>query len=90
MSGKMRPALLNQVLEAMNIMERQAHPAFGKAKRDCIRTLVNEKLLQSAGCPVCTMPDGTLVRHLVLSETCGGDAPHCPGCGRWVSERQST
>lgn len=43
MSGKMRPALLNQVLEELNIMERQPRPAFGKAKRDCIRALVHEK-----------------------------------------------
>lgn len=87
MSGRMRPALLNQVIEDMSIMERQAHPALGKAKRDCIRALVNEKLLQSAGCSVCTMPDGTLARHLVLAETCGGDAPHCPECGREISEQ---
>ena len=44
MSGKLRPSLLNQVLEELNIMERQAHPAFGKTKRDCIRELINQEL----------------------------------------------
>jgi len=44
MAGKLRPSLLNQVLEELNIMEREAHPAFGKAKRDCIRILVNQEL----------------------------------------------
>jgi len=47
MTGKMRPCLLNQVLEELNIMERQAHPAFGKAKRDCIRELVNQELTKN-------------------------------------------
>ena len=44
MAGKLRPSLLNQVLEELNIMEHQAHPAFGKAKRDCIRELINREL----------------------------------------------
>jgi len=47
MAGKLRPCLLNQVLEELNIMDRQAHPAFGKAKRDCIRELVNQELNQT-------------------------------------------
>lgn len=52
MSGKMRPALLNQVLEELNIMERQPHPALGKAKRDCIRELVREKLVAHQNAPL--------------------------------------
>lgn len=84
MSGKMRPALLNQVLEELNIMERQPHPALGKAKRDCIRALVNEKLEANVGCALCTMPDGNFVKHLVLAETCDGDAVFCPQCGRKI------
>jgi hypothetical protein len=47
MSGKLRPVLLNQVLEELNIMERQAHPAFGKAKRDCIRELVDREFTKN-------------------------------------------
>lgn len=52
MSGKMRPALLNQVLEELNIMERQPRPALGKAKRDCIRELVKEKLVVHQNAPL--------------------------------------
>ena len=44
MAGKFRPSLLNQVLEELNIMERQVHPAFGKAKRYCIRELIKQEL----------------------------------------------
>lgn len=44
MPGKLKPALLNQVLEELNIMERQPRPAFGKAKRDCIRELVAREI----------------------------------------------
>lgn len=42
MSGRIRPSLLQQVIEELNIMDRQAHPALGKAKRDCIRALIEE------------------------------------------------
>lgn len=58
MPGKMRPSLLNQVIEELNIMERQPHPAFGKAKRDCIKALIFEKLKQIEGCEVCNVIDG--------------------------------
>ena len=54
MSGKMRPTLLNQVLEELNVMERQAHPALGKAKRDCIRELIREKQERSEMCENCS------------------------------------
>lgn len=34
MSGKLRPSVLNQVIEELNIMEHLAHPALGKALRE--------------------------------------------------------
>jgi len=44
MPGKIRPSLLKNILQELNIMERMPSPAFGKAKRDCIRELVNREL----------------------------------------------
>lgn len=33
-------------------------------------------------CELCSMPDGTPAKHLILAETCNGEAKYCPECGR--------
>lgn len=52
MSGALRPSLLRQVISEMDIMDKKAHPAIEKAKRDCIRALAkNELERQNGHCP---------------------------------------
>lgn len=33
-------------------------------------------------CELCSIADGTPAKHLILSETCNGEAKYCPECGR--------
>jgi hypothetical protein len=51
MPGTLRPSLLRQVISEMDIMDREAHPALGKAKRDCIRALAKNELERQNGQP---------------------------------------
>ena len=37
-------------------------------------------------CELCSMPDGTPAKHLILAETCNGEAKFCPECGRPLTE----
>ena len=38
------------------------------------------------GCDLCTLPDGSKAKMLVLAETCDGAAPFCPLCGRPITD----
>lgn len=37
-------------------------------------------------CELCSLPDGTPAKHLILAETCNGKASFCPKCGRPLTE----
>ena len=39
------------------------------------------------GCDLCTLPDGSKAKMLVLAETCDGAAPFCPLCGRPITDK---
>ena len=37
-------------------------------------------------CELCSISDGTPAKHLILAETCNGEAKYCPECGRPLTE----
>lgn len=37
-------------------------------------------------CNLCSLPNGQPARHLILSETCNGEANFCPECGRPITK----
>lgn len=45
---------------------------------------INRKALEP--CELCSISDGTPAKHLILAETCNGEAKFCPECGRPLTE----
>lgn len=56
---------------------------------DFLESLLLAEQKRDKGCDMCLFDDGTKVTHLVLAETCEGDANYCPRCGRDLTEGES-